>query len=71
MQRVEALKRWRKQKAQELQVESDIVLPRDLMHQLATKNPQNMKSLKACLAEVPWRRERYGEEILKVLNKYV
>ena len=37
--RVEALKNWRKLKAHELEVESDIVLPRDLLHQLANKNP--------------------------------
>lgn len=71
LERVEALKRWRKQKAQELQVESDIVLPRDLLNLLASKNPQNMRSLTACLAEIPWRRERYGEEILKILKKHV
>ena len=67
--RVEALKQWRKQKARELEVESDIILPRDLLHQLATRNPHDMSSLSECLADVPWRRERYGEEILKVLRK--
>ncbi len=68
--RVEALKRWRKQKAQELQVESDIVLPRDLLHILASKNPQDKKALTKTLVDVPWRRERYGEEILKILKKH-
>ena len=67
--RVEVLKQWRKQKAKELQVESDIILPRDLLHQLAARNPQDMGALSVCLSDVPWRRERYGEEILKVLKK--
>jgi ribonuclease D len=67
--RVEGLKQWRKLKARELEVESDIILPRDLLHALANKNPQNMQSLTDCLADVPWRREQYGEEILKVLRK--
>jgi ribonuclease D len=67
--RLEALKLWRKQKAKELDVESDIILPRDLLHQLAAKNPQEKDALSECLAEVPWRRERYGEEILNVLRK--
>jgi len=67
--RVEALKQWRKQKAKELEVESDIILPRDLLHQLAAKNPQEMDALSECLADVPWRRERYGQEILVVLRK--
>jgi ribonuclease D len=67
--RAEALKQWRKLKARELEVESDIILPRDLLSLLASKNPQNMEALKECLQDVPWRRKRYGEEILKVLVK--
>jgi len=67
--RVEALKQWRKQKARELEVESDIVLPRDLLHQLASRNPLEPKALAVCLSDVPWRLGRYGDEILKVLGK--
>ncbi len=69
MARVEALKQWRKLKARELEVESDIILPRDLMHVLAVRNPQDMGALSECLSDIPWRRERYGDEILKVLKK--
>ncbi len=68
--RLEALKQWRKQKAHQLEVESDIILPRDLLHRLAAKNPQNSQVLSDCMADVPWRRERYGEEILKALKKH-
>jgi ribonuclease D len=67
--RVEALKHWRKLKAQELGVESDIILPRDLLHILSAKTPLEMDALSECLAQVPWRRERYGEEILMVMRK--
>jgi ribonuclease D len=67
--RVEALKQWRKHKASELEVESDIILPRDLLHALANKNPLEKDALAECLQDVPWRREQYGEEILKVLRK--
>jgi ribonuclease D len=67
--RVEALKQWRKLKAQELEVESDIILPRDLLSILAAKNPLDMDALGECLQDVPWRRRRYGEEILTVLKK--
>ncbi len=68
--RLEALKLWRKQKAQQLEVESDIILPRDLLARLAAKNPQDIAALADCLADVPWRLERYGEEILKILTKH-
>jgi ribonuclease D len=69
VKRMEGLKQWRKQKAIDLQVESDIILPRDLMHQLAARNPQDQKALAICMSEIPWRRERYGDEILAVLKK--
>ena len=69
--RLDALKQWRKLKARQLEVESDIILPRDLLHRLAAKNPRTMPALMDCLDDVPWRRERYGEEILKVLTKHV
>jgi ribonuclease D len=67
--RVEALKQWRKLKAKEMGVESDIILPRDLMNCLASKNPSKKEQLSECLEDVPWRQERYGEEILGVLKK--
>jgi ribonuclease D len=56
--RLEALKHWRKQKAHDLEVESDIILPRDLLYLLAAKNPLEMDDLSSCLADVPWRRTR-------------
>jgi len=67
--RMEALKQWRKLKARELKVESDIILPRDLLHQLASRNPLEAEALADCLSDVPWRRKQYGEEILAVLRK--
>jgi ribonuclease D len=67
--RVDALKQWRKLKGRELEVESDIILPRDLVYQLATQNPLQREALKECMREVPWRMERFGEEILKVLGR--
>ncbi|OGO28378.1 MAG: hypothetical protein A2136_08025 [Chloroflexi bacterium RBG_16_54_11] len=69
LKRLDALKQWRKQKARQLEVESDIILPREILHSLASRNPLAEDELVECLADVPWRRERYGEEILKVLRK--
>jgi ribonuclease D len=67
--RVEALKQWRKLKAKELEVESDIILPRDLLLELASHNPVDQEELGKLLNDVPWRRDQYGEEILMVLRK--
>jgi ribonuclease D len=67
--RIEALKQWRKQKARELEVESDVILPRDLLHHLASKNPMDLEALSTCMEDVPWRCAQYGQEILGVLKK--
>jgi ribonuclease D len=67
--RAEALKQWRKLKAKELGVESDIIMPRDLLYDLANKNPLNAQELGECLQEIPYRYEQYGAEILGVLEK--
>ena len=67
--RLDALKQWRKQKARQLGVESDIILPRDLLHRLALQNPQGEQTLAECLQDVPWRHKQYGEEILKVIRQ--
>lgn len=65
--RLHRLKNWRKKKAQELEVESDIILPRSYLHAIAEKNPRSRKALAQVLDEVPWRMEHFGAEILKVL----
>ncbi len=70
LSRVDALKQWRKLKGRALGVESDIVLPRDVVYELATKNPQDRQALEQVLQDVPWRVEHFGEEILKVLRKH-
>jgi len=69
MARIEVLKQWRKLKARELEVESDIILPRDLLSLLAAKNPLEKAELVECLQDVPWRQEQYGDEIIKVLKR--
>jgi ribonuclease D len=67
--RIEILKQWRKQKAHQMKVESDIILPRDLLHMLASRNPRDLQALSDYLSDVPWRFQHFGEEILKALKK--
>jgi ribonuclease D len=69
VERVEKLRLWRKKAAGELEVESDVVLPRDLMYTIARANPRNLAKLAPLLASVPWRLEHYGEQIPKALNE--
>jgi ribonuclease D len=69
MKRLETLRHWRKTAGEQMGVGSDVILPRDLMHTLAEKNPQTAEELAQILCDVPWRREHFGEEILQALSK--
>jgi len=68
LNRLEALRQWRKVKASELGVESDVILPRDLLYSLAQANPRGKAELDEVMEEVPWRLEQFGEQILEVLR---
>lgn len=68
LNRLDRLREWRKKTAQAMQVESDVVLPRDLMYAIAEGNPRRSEELSELMADVPWRLERFGEEMLALLN---
>ena len=66
LSRLDALKTWRKNVARKMQVESDVVLPRQLMELIAERAPRNMQELSDLLSDSPWRLARFGPQILKV-----
>jgi ribonuclease D len=68
LDRVEALRYWRKMTARRMGVNSDVVLPRDLLYAVASKNPRTSRDLKKILEQVPWRFEHFGDQILDVLD---
>jgi ribonuclease D len=68
VRRYEALREWRKGIARRRSVESDIILPRDLMETLARQVPQDMKSLNKLMQPLEWRFRTYGTDILKILG---
>ncbi len=65
LQRYDKLRNWRKEKAQNLGVESDIILPRPLMESIARKNPRLPEELESIMEQAPWRMAAYGDEILQ------
>ncbi len=65
LKRLEKLKNWRKKTAAEMDVESDIVLPRSLLLTLAEHGSQEMGSI---MQSSPWRLEHFGSQILQVLG---
>jgi len=69
LNRLEHLRNWRKQAGKELGVESDVILPRDTMEQLAQAGPGSLANLEILMKDLPWRLEHFGPDILKQLNK--
>jgi ribonuclease D len=67
--RLEKLREWRKKTAQALKVESDVVLPRDLMVMLAEQPPHTHDELAQIFQDVTWRFKKYGEQILNLLDQ--
>ena len=67
--RLNLLSDWRKQAAQKMGVESDIVLPKNWMHAIAERNPQTAEELAILMPQSPWRLGNFGEDILKAITK--
>ncbi|OGO46480.1 MAG: hypothetical protein A2Z30_06010 [Chloroflexi bacterium RBG_16_64_43] len=67
--RHEALRKWRKHRAAERGVESDVILNRDAMWQIAQRAPGTMSALQATPGLDPHRLAKYGQEILQVLTQ--
>lgn len=68
LKRLEKLKNWRKARAKEMSVESDVILPKAYLNILAEHPPKNMDDLKTILAETPWRFEHYGSQIFRIVG---
>lgn len=68
LSRLDALKNWRKNAARKMQVESDVVLPRQLMEMIAEHGPRSILELSDLLTGSPWRMARFGPQILKAVK---
>ena len=69
LNRLDMLKKWRKDTACDLGVESDVVLPRDILEEIAKENPSELSRLKGIMQEIPWRYNHFGREILALLKE--
>ena len=68
LDRLETLRNWRKMTAKGMQVKSDVVLPRDVMYSIAAHDPTNHDELAELMDQVPWRLDRFGDQILGTLS---
>lgn len=68
-ERLQALQNWRRDKGKEMGVQSDIILPRDILENIAGAHPQVLPALQSLMQEIPWRFKHFGHDIIKVVNK--
>jgi ribonuclease D len=69
LKRYDKLKRWRVEKATSLGLESDVILPKDIMRGVADLQEVNRESLRGVMHSTPWRYKQYGAMILKLLSE--
>lgn len=66
--RYKALFEWRRKMAQARGVESDVIITRETMWEIARNNPLNIEELSSITSLGPHRRDLYGKLILAVLR---
>lgn len=69
LKRYEALRKWRRETAVARGVESDVIISKEAMHDIAATNPQNNAELESIVSLGAWRCKVYGEEILNLLQR--
>ena len=67
--RYEDLREWRKNAARKRNLESDLILPRDILIDIAAQAPRDLATLRKIMAPLESRFQRYGEDILKIIHK--
>lgn len=68
LKRLHKLKTWRKRVAEELKVDSDIILPKIYLNRLAEHPPKSLHELETIMHESPTRFNKYGEQIFHLLG---
>lgn len=68
LKRLQKLKNWRKKVAEDLKVESDIVLPKAYLNRLAEQPPKSLQDLESLMSESPTRLKKYGEQLYRLLG---
>jgi ribonuclease D len=66
--RYERLHNWRKERAKKRGVESDVILNRQKLWDLARANPQSLDQLERTAVLGPWQFQTYANDILAILR---
>ncbi len=67
--RYDTLQTWRKKRAQLRGVESDVIVSKDVLWSLARNNPSTLEELLEIRDLGPYRRHKYGVELIALLNE--
>lgn len=67
--RYDALHNWRKARAKTRGVESDVIVAREALWEIAVNNPAAEADLEAVVEMGPWRRAAYASELLGVVQR--
>lgn len=68
LERIDAMREWRKLTGQKLGVPSDVILPRDVLYRIAWSDIRDLDALESQMKDVPYRFKRFGQEILKAVD---
>jgi ribonuclease D len=67
--RYEALRNWRRERAQARGVEPDVILSNRILRELAKQNPSSPRQLEQSRILNDWERREYGREIVALLRR--
>ena len=68
--RYEALRAWRRERAQPRGVEPDVILSNHILHILAHENPTSPEQLDVLNVLNGWERREYGREVVALLRRH-
>lgn len=68
LKRLDKLKTWRKNLAEEMKVESDIILPKSFLNILSEYPPKNIDELKSIMCDSPNRFAKFGDQIYSLIG---
>jgi ribonuclease D len=71
IERFTALRDWRKLRAEQRGVESDVIVSKDALWGIALKMPKTLDEMSQIRGLGPWRIRTYGAEILDMLKPYI
>ncbi|HUN09251.1 MAG TPA: HRDC domain-containing protein [Aggregatilineales bacterium] len=68
-ERFALLRDWRRARAEQRGVESDVIISKDTLWTLAVRRPTTRAELEGIRGLGPWRLEQYGDDLLEMLRR--